>query len=156
MGSLLFKWLLRIWRYAHRCLVNFAYCFFCVKFIGIDKIVGGFTSKVEYWESWKFMFRLCMLQVAPKRRSPNTFNCKLKWAFTAIAASTLTKFGLMRLSKIKVSSKWRLSKYVVFPERQQYFTYGDLHFIGVKIHAFELTILQYAICCYSVCFKMCL
>ena len=30
---------------------EFCLLFFCVKFIGIDKIVGGFTSKVEYWES---------------------------------------------------------------------------------------------------------
>ena len=26
--SLLLKWLMRIWRYAHRCLVSFAYRFF--------------------------------------------------------------------------------------------------------------------------------
>ena len=35
--------ILPIWRYAHRCLVNFAYRFFCVKFNGIDDIAGGFT-----------------------------------------------------------------------------------------------------------------
>ena len=34
------------------------------------------------------------------------------------------------------------STYVVFPERHAYFTYGDLHSSGLKIHAFQLTILQ--------------
>ena len=55
---------------------------------------------------------------------------------------TLTKCGLMPLSKITVSSWWHFSKYVVFPERQAYFTYGDLHSSGLKIYAFQLTILQ--------------
>ena len=55
--------------------------------------------------------------------------------------STLTKCGLMRPSKITVPSKRRSSKYVVFPERQPYFTYGDLHSSGLENHAFQLTIL---------------
>ena len=40
--SSLSKWLIRVWSYAHRCLVNFAYRFFCVMFNGIDEIAGGF------------------------------------------------------------------------------------------------------------------
>ena len=71
-------------------------------------------------------------------------------------ASTLTKCGLIRSSKITVPSKWRSSKYVVFPQRQPYFTYGDLHSSGLKNYAFQLTILQCKICRYSDCFKMCL
>ena len=60
----------------------------------------------------------------------------------ANVVSTLTKFGLMPLSKITVCSWWHFSTYVVFPERQAYFTYGDLHSSGLKIYAFQLTILQ--------------
>ena len=35
------------------------------------------------------------------------------------------------------------SKYVVFPERQSYFTYGDLHSSGLENHAFQLGILRF-------------
>ena len=38
-------------------------------------------------------------------------------------------------------SNRRSSKYVVFPERQSYFTYGDLHSSGLENHAFQLTLL---------------
>ena len=69
-------------------------------------------------------------------------NYKLKLAKSANVVSTLTKFGLMRSSKITVPSKRRSSKYVVFPQRQLYFTYGDLHSSGLKNHAFHLTIFQ--------------
>ena len=154
--SLLLKGLRCIWSYAHLCLVKHAYLILCLNFNGIDKIAVGFTSKVDYRKSSKIMFKLSMLQKAPKRRSPNPFNYKLKWAETANVASTLTKCGLMRPSKLTVPSKRRSSKYVVFPERQPYFTYGDLHSSRVNIYAFQLTILQCKICCYSDCFKMCL
>ena len=40
--NLLLKWLMCIWRYAHRCLVSFAYRFFCVILKGIDDFAGGF------------------------------------------------------------------------------------------------------------------
>ena len=53
-------------------------CFFFVNFNGIDDFAGGFTSKVDYRNSSNIMFKLSMLQKAPKRRSPNTFNYKLK------------------------------------------------------------------------------
>ena len=78
--SSLLKWLIRIWSYAHRCLVNLAYRCFCVNFNGIDEIALGFNSKVEYRKSSNIMFKLSMLQKVPKRRSPNLFNYKLKWA----------------------------------------------------------------------------
>ena len=41
-------------------------------------------------------------------------------------------------SKVTASSKRLLSKHVVFPERHAYFTYGDLHASGIKIHAIQL------------------
>ena len=43
----------------------------------------------------------------------------------------------MRLSKVTVPSKRRLSRYVVFPDRQAYFIYFDLHSSGIKIHAIQ-------------------
>ena len=53
---------------------------FFANFNGIDDFAGGFTLKVDYWNSSNIMFKLSMLQKAPKRRSPNTFNYKFKWA----------------------------------------------------------------------------
>ena len=44
---------------------------FCVNFVRIDKIKWGFMYKVDYGKSSKIMFKLSMLQKAPKRRSPN-------------------------------------------------------------------------------------
>ena len=56
--------------------MNFAYDFFCVNFNGIHEIDGGFTSKVEYRKSSIIMFKLSVLQEAPKRRSPNALNIR--------------------------------------------------------------------------------
>ena len=53
----------------------------------------------------------------------------------------LNKIRLDAIVKHNSFSKKRSSKYVVFPERQSYFTYGDLHSSGLENHAFELTIL---------------
>ena len=53
-------------------------CFFYGNFNRIDEIAGGFPSQVDFRKSSHFMFKLSMLQKAPKRRSPNTFNYKLK------------------------------------------------------------------------------
>ena len=50
----------------------------------------------------------------------------------------------------------RTSKYVVFPQRQPYFTYGDLHFSGLANLAFQVFILQCKILRYSDFLKMCL
>jgi len=44
----------------------------------IDEIAGGFSSQLDLRKSSPCVFKLCMLQKAPKRRSPNTFNYKLK------------------------------------------------------------------------------
>ena len=93
---------------------------------------------------------------APKRRSPNIFNYKLKWTKTANAVSTLSKCVLMRPTKIMVPSKRRTSKYVVFPQRQPYFTYGDLRSSGLANLAFQVSILQCKIWRYSDFLKMCL
>ena len=53
----------------------------------------------------------------------------------------LNKIRLDAIVKNNSFSKKRSSKHVVFPERQSYFTYGDLHSSGLENHAFELTIL---------------
>jgi len=76
--SLVLKKLIRIWSYAHRCLVSFGYFFLCVDFHGIDEIARGFTSQVGYRKLLNFMFMLSMLQMVPKRRSPNRFIYQLK------------------------------------------------------------------------------
>ena len=47
-------------------------CFFYGIFNRIDEIAGGFPSQVDFRKSSHFMFKLSMLQKAPKRRSPNT------------------------------------------------------------------------------------
>ena len=60
----------------------------------------------------------------------------------------------MRPTKIMVPSKRRTSKYVVFPQRQPYFTYGDLHFSGLANLAFQVSILQCKIWRYSDFLKM--
>ena len=57
---------------------EFCICFFNSNFNRIDEIAGGFTFQVDYRKSSQIMFKLSMLQKAPKRRSPNTFNYKLK------------------------------------------------------------------------------
>ena len=46
--------------------------FFYGNFSRIDEIAGGFPSQVDFRKSSHFMFKLSMLQKAPKRRSPNT------------------------------------------------------------------------------------
>ena len=56
---------------------EFCICFFYRNFNRIDEIAGGFPSQVDFRKSSHFMFKLSMLQKAPKRRSPNTFNYKL-------------------------------------------------------------------------------
>ena len=59
--------------FGEKCMI-----FFYGNFNRIDKIAGGFPSQVDFRKSSHFMFKLSMLQKAPKRRSPNTFNYKLK------------------------------------------------------------------------------
>ena len=66
----------------------------------------------------------------------------------------MTKCVLMRPTKIMVPSKRRTLKYVVFPQRQPYFTYGDLHFSGLANLAFQVSILQCKIWRYSDFLKM--
>ena len=130
--------------------------FFFVKFNRIDKIAGGFPSQVDFQKLSNIMFKLSVLQKVPTWHSPNVFIYKLKCTKRANVVSTLWKWGLTRPSKIMVPWKLWSSKYVVFPERQPYFTYGDLHSSGKKNYAFQLTILQCKICRYSDCLKMCL
>ena len=60
VGSLLLKWLLRIWRYSHRRLVNFAYGLFCVFLNKNNDFAGGFMYKADYRKSSKIMFTLSM------------------------------------------------------------------------------------------------
>ena len=115
---------------------------FFVKFNRIDKIAGGFPSQVDFRKLSNIMCKLSMLQKVPTRHSPNVFIYKLKCTKSANVVSTLSKWGLTRPSKIMVPWKWWSSKYVLFLERQAYFTYGDLHSSGLKIYAFQLTILQ--------------
>ena len=50
--------------------------FFYVNFNGIHEIEGGFTSKVEYRQSSIIMVKLCMLQEALNRRSPNALKIR--------------------------------------------------------------------------------
>ena len=47
-------------------------------FIGIDEIARGFTTQVGYRKLLNFMVMLCVLQMVPKRRSPNRFIYQLK------------------------------------------------------------------------------
>ena len=115
--------------------------FFFVKFNRIDEIAVGFPSQVDFRKLWNIMCKLSMLQKVPTRHSPNVFIYKLKCTKSANVVSTLSKWGLTRPSKIMVPWKWWSSKYVVFPERQPYFTYVDLLSSGLKIHAFQLTTL---------------
>ena len=56
--------------------MNFAYVFLCAYFNGIHEIDGGFTSKVEYRQSSIIMVKLCMLQEALNRRSPNALKIR--------------------------------------------------------------------------------
>ena len=53
--------------FREKCMI-----FFNGNFSRIDKIAGGFPSQVDFRKSSHFMFKLSMLQKAPKRRSPNT------------------------------------------------------------------------------------
>ena len=53
----------------------------------------------------------------------------------------LEKNRLDAIVKNNNVSNRRSSKYVVFPERQSYFTYGDLRSSGLENHAFQLTLL---------------
>ena len=117
--------------------------FFCcfVKFNRIDEIAGGFPSQVDFRKLSNIMCKLSMLQKVPTWHSPNVFIYKLKCTKSANVVSTLSKWGLTRPSKIMVPRKWWSSKYVVFPECQPYFTYGDLLSSGLKIDAFQLTTL---------------
>ena len=114
---------------------------FFVKFSRIDEIARGFPSQVDFRKLPNIMCKLRMLQRVPTRHSRNVFIYKLKCTKSANVVSTLSKWGLTRPSKITVPWKRRSSKYAVFPQRQPYFTYGDLLSSGVKIHAFHLTIL---------------
>ena len=59
---------------------EFCICFFYRNFNRIDEIAGGFPSQVDFRKSSHFMFKLSMLQKAPKRRSPNTAERRSKWA----------------------------------------------------------------------------
>ena len=120
---------------------EFCLSFFFVKFSRIDKIAGGFPSQVDFQKLSNIMFKLSVLQKVPTWHSPNVFIYKLKCTKSANVVSTLSKWGLTRPSKIMVPRKWWSSKYVVFPECQPYFTYGDLLSSGLKIDAFQLTTL---------------
>ena len=64
--------------YAHRCLVQHVCLILCLIFNGIKEIARGFTSKVNYRKASQIMFKLNMLQMAPKRRSPNHYNYQFK------------------------------------------------------------------------------
>ena len=97
-------------------------CFFNGNFNRIDEIARGFPSQVDFRKLSNIMCKLRMLQKVPTRRSPNLFIYKLKCTKSANVVSTLSKWGLTRPSKIMVPWKWWSSKYVVFPERQPYFT----------------------------------
>ena len=96
------------------------YCFLilCLHFIGIDKIAGRFTSKVDDRKSSKIQFISSMLQKAPKRRSPNPYNYKLKWTETVIVPEIRSKCNKFRKSNLTVSSKCYSSEYAIFPQRQ--------------------------------------
>ena len=91
--SSMLKVLKRIWSDAHRCFVKMASLFVGLRFNGIDKIAGGFTSKVDDRKSSKIQFISSMLQKAPKRRSPNPYNYKLKWTETVIVPEVRLSFG---------------------------------------------------------------
>ena len=61
--------------FREKCMI-----FFYGNFSRIDKIAGGFPSQVDFRKSSHFMFKLSMLQKAPKPRSPNTAERRSKWA----------------------------------------------------------------------------
>ena len=117
--SSILKVLKRIWSYAHRCFVKIASLFFGLRFNGIDKIAGRFTSKVDDRKSSKIQFISSMLQKAPKRRSPNPYNYKLKWTETVIVPEIQSKCNKFRKSNLTVSSKCYSAEYAMFPQRQQ-------------------------------------
>ena len=54
----------------------------CLNFIGIVKIAWELSAKGECWKSSKKLVSLRMSQNTPKRRSPNPYKYKLKWAGT--------------------------------------------------------------------------
>ena len=150
------KELKRIWSYVHRRLVTSAYLNLCLNFNGIDQIAEGFTFKLDDRKSSKILLKLSMLQKAPKRRSPNHCKYKLKWTITVMRLQTWSKCSKIRKSKLTVFPKSCSSEYAIFPQRQPYFTYGDLQSSGLKIPATQETIHECKTCRYSDCFKMCL
>ena len=155
MRSLLLQGPKRIRSYAHRCLVKHVYVSLCGIMTGIDEIAGGFTSKVDFRSLLKMMFNLSMLQEASKWRSPNLFIYQLKWAETDNVALCLIKCGFRWSSKVTAYSKWLLWKHAVFPECQVYFTFGDLHARGIKIHASHVVMSKFKNCCYLDGVNMC-
>ena len=93
---------------------------------------------------WKIVKNLVDVEYAseaPKRRSPNIGGRRAKLKKKK-PFFHLDKIWLDAIVKNNSCSNWRSSKYVVFPRRQPYFTYGDLHSSGLENHAFQLTILQ--------------
>ena len=77
--SSVLSWLKCFWSYAHRGLVNkYTFCL-CLQCIGIDKIAGEFTWKLDYRKSSKMVQKSSMVQKGAKWRSPNTYNYEVKW-----------------------------------------------------------------------------
>ena len=104
------------------------------------KIAGGFTFKVDYGKSSKIMFKLSVLW----RRQNGVHQTSVSAVPNGKILKAnfyLDKIWLFAIVKNNKFSNWRSSKYVVFPRRQPYFTYGDLHSSGLENHAFQLTIL---------------
>ena len=128
----------------------------CLRFNGIDKIAGRFIAKVDRRKSSKSVAIRRLPQRTPKRRSPNPYNYKLKWTVTVIMPQIRSKCNKFRKSNLTASPKRCSSEYAIFPERQPYFTYGDIQSSGLKIQATQQTINKCKTCRYSDCFKMCL
>ena len=128
--SSLSKWLIRIWSYAHRCFVKNAYVFFMGISVELMKSQGDFPHK------WIFGDRhiSCSSWVCFRRRQN----------------------GVHQTPLIISSNEQKLLIWLQPWQNAAWFTYGDLHSSGLKIHAFQRIVLQCQICRYSDCFKMCL
>ena len=130
--------------------------FFMSEFNGFDEIAGGFTSKVDFRKSSKILSMLSMLQKAPNRRSPNPYNYKLKWPVSLRRLKSWSKCSDVWKWKFTVSWKGWSSEYALFPQRQSYFTYGDVESSVVKIVACAGAMHEIKSRRYSDCSKMCL
>ena len=130
--------------------------FLCRNFNGIDEIAGGFTWFVDDRKWWKILMNLSMLQKAPNRRSPNPYNYKLKWQVSLRRVKSRSKSSGVWKRKFTVSWKGWSSEYALFPQRQSYFTYGDVESSVVKIVACAGAMHEIKSRRYSDCSKMCL